>query len=465
MKSDAKQTWAVCPKCQSEDTTKNETAPSKEGRVQRLRCNNCKHIWNDPTFLQKPISAARASKPSAVESSASTRSTGHSSATPAPKSSNALDLKALQAPMPYHRKLELDIPLDWSSTGLLSFARAAQHNLLQVSLSFDQPGQAELEWNGLNPELKAYIRARQHLDFALLLQLSTVFATADIQLALPSFDTLSEQKHLQKTPLEPMQTTRVSKTDSPKRNQKQRVTKPIKQTKLSKVKSEISQKRARQINAQSQTELPETNANSNSSSLEDPERKSWLKTLTAFQGEQQQWLLERDQLLQSVHDLEQSQSQNQLRITSVTHDFERLKKQVLESKPSVTAKSVVSKAITTPSDKPTQSIKARESSNSSSKRVMPPKYTAAEEANLERLASSLMANLVRLEGHQIQPRDIPHLTGERGPWKAVLEHLMTLGKIQRQDEFIAITLVERLRRGLQTSGVKSQSDQKLKCKI
>jgi hypothetical protein len=459
MKSNPKQTWAVCPKCQSQDTTKNGTAPSKEGRVQRLRCNNCKHIWNDPTFPRQPLSVARASKPCAVGSLASTRSIGHSSTSPAAKASISSESKALQAPMAHHRKLELDIPLDWSPMGLLNFARAAQQNLVQVSMSFDQLGQAELEWNALSPALKTYIRARQHLDFALLLQLSSVFATLTTQPVLPAFDTFSDQKHLQ-IPLEPVKATRVSKTS--KRNQKQRGAKSIKQTKSSKVKTEAPQQRARQINARSQSEPPETNVNSNSRSTEDPERKSWLETLTAFHEERQQWSQERDQLLRSVRDLEQNQSQNQSQITSVTHDFERLKKEVLENKPSVATKSVVSEATTASSAKPTQSIKARLSSSSSSKRVMPPKYTATEQANLERLASSLMANLVRLDGHQVRPQDIPHITGERGAWKTVLEHLMTLGKIQRQGEFIAITLVERLRRGLQTSGVKSQSGQKLK---
>lgn len=451
MKSNPKQTWAVCPKCQSEDTTKNGTAPSKEGRVQRLRCNNCKHIWNDPTFPHKPISVARASKSRVVKHS-----------TPA-HSIDAPDMKTLQTPMAHHRKLELDIPLDWSSLGLLNFARAAQQNLLQASMSFDQLGQAELEWHALSPALKAYVRARQNLDFALLLQLSSVFSVPEMpglfQQTLPGSASLPDRAQFQTATLEPVNSTRVSKTDPPKQNQKQRAIKPIKQTKLSKVKSEIPQQRARQINARTQSELPENNANSNSSATEDPERKSWLETLTAFQEERQQWLHERDRLLRSVRDLEQNQSQNQLRITSITHDFERLKKQVLESKPSITGKSAVS---TIPSSASPRDLKSRESLNSSSKRVMPPKYTAAQEADLERLASSLMANLVRLDSYQVRPRDIPHITGERGPWKAVLEHLMTLGKIQRQGEFIAITLVERLRRGLQTSGVKSRSGQKLK---
>ena len=38
---------------------------------------------------------------------------------------------------------------------------------------------AELEWNALSPALKSYIKARQHLDFALLLQISAVFSTTE----------------------------------------------------------------------------------------------------------------------------------------------------------------------------------------------------------------------------------------------------------------------------------------------
>jgi hypothetical protein len=131
-----------------------------------------------------------------------------------------------------------------------------------------------------------------------------------------------------------------------------------------------------------------------------------------------------------------------------------LKKQVQERNPKSASK--VSSA-TAPSSESVKNHSARESFGSSSKRVMPPKYTPTEEANLDRLASSLMANLVRLDGHQIRPRDIPHITGERGPWKAVLEHLLTLGKIEHQGEHVAISLVERLRRGLHTSGLKVKS--------
>ena len=68
-----------------------------------------------------------------------------------------------------------------------------------------------------------------------------------------------------------------------------------------------------------------------------------------------------------------------------------------------------------------------------------------------------MANLVRLEGYRIEPRDLPHITGERGSWKAVIEHLLTLGKIERQGEFLVISMVERLRRGLPASNAKNKT--------
>jgi hypothetical protein len=77
----------------------------------------------------------------------------------------------------------------------------------------------------------------------------------------------------------------------------------------------------------------------------------------------------------------------------------------------------------------------------------------AQQAHIARLSSALLANLVRLEGHRVQPRDILHVTGERGPWKTVLEHLFGLGQIERDGEFITFSLVERLRRHLPASSV------------
>ncbi len=466
MKSNSKQIWAICPKCQSQDTTKNGTAPFKDGRVQRLRCNTCKHIWNDPTFPHKPLGVAQVAKASNARSFSTPRSAGHSriglTPTAVPEPSNTSALTSLQPSTAHHRKLDLDIPLDWSPMGLLNFARAAQHNLWQASMPFGHAGAAELEWEALSPALKSYVRARQHLDFALLLQLSSVFAGSDVlgalQPALSSLDASSTRAPLQTTSLESIHPTRVPKTASNSGTQKQRATKPIQQNKSSKLKPDVPKQRSRQGHAESQSaSSPANNANSSSSAntpTDDPERAKWLETLTAFQQERQQWGQEREQLQRSVRDLEQSQRQGFLKITSVTHDFERLKKQILERKPTSSLASLPSAATSTES---IQNLKSRAATPSSSKRVMPPKYTAAEQANLERLANSLMANLVRLDGHQVRPRDLPHITGERGPWKAVIEHLITLGKIQHQGEFIAITLVERLRRNLQPSEIKPKS--------
>jgi hypothetical protein len=451
-------TRVVCPKCQSQDTAKNGTVPDKDGRVQRLRCNHCKHIWNDPSFPRKPFNVAREAKSRPVGTSTAALSTSHSSPSPVPKAPNTSELKTIQAAIAHHRKLELDIPLDWSPMGLLNFTRAAQQNVLEAATPFGQAGQAELEWEALSPTLKAYVRARQHLDFALLLQLSSVFAAPEMfgawQPALSPFDAPPTRAPLQTASLEPIHPTRASKTALKVQTQKQAARKPIKQNKSSKVKPDLPKQRSRQSHAGIQAESSPANyPNSNSSAntpTDEPERASWLEALTAFQQERQQWSQEREQLQRNLRDLEQTQNRSLLKITSVTHDFERLKKQVLEVKPTASPANLPSTATATSSES-THHLKTRPFTRSSSKRVMPPKYTASEEANLERLSNSLMANLVRLEGHEIRPRDIPHLTGERGPWKAVIEHLMTLGKIQHQGEFIAITLVERLRRGLQSS--------------
>jgi hypothetical protein len=48
-------------------------------------------------------------------------------------------------------------------------------------------------------------------------------------------------------------------------------------------------------------------------------------------------------------------------------------------------------------------------------RIVPPALSASAQARIERLSNSLIANLVRLEGHRVRPRDIAHVTGEKGP--------------------------------------------------
>jgi hypothetical protein len=84
----------------------------------------------------------------------------------------------------------------------------------------------------------------------------------------------------------------------------------------------------------------------------------------------------------------------------------------------------------------------------SSLRIAPPTLSASARANTERLSNLLIANLIRLEGHRVRPQDIAHVTGEKGPWKTVLEHLLNLGQIERVGDFITFSLVERLHRHL-----------------
>jgi DNA-binding transcriptional MocR family regulator len=78
-------------------------------------------------------------------------------------------------------------------------------------------------------------------------------------------------------------------------------------------------------------------------------------------------------------------------------------------------------------------------------RIAPPALSASAQARIEHLSNSLIANLVRHEGYRVRPQDIMHVTGERGPWKTVLEHLLNLGQIERVGDFITFSLVERLR--------------------
>jgi hypothetical protein len=85
---------------------------------------------------------------------------------------------------------------------------------------------------------------------------------------------------------------------------------------------------------------------------------------------------------------------------------------------------------------------------SSSTRIGPPTLTVAERQEIERMASTLMATLVRLEGHKIRSSDISSVTGIATGWKRTIEHLIGLGKVMYHNEFLCISDVEKIRRGL-----------------
>jgi hypothetical protein len=85
---------------------------------------------------------------------------------------------------------------------------------------------------------------------------------------------------------------------------------------------------------------------------------------------------------------------------------------------------------------------------SSSTRVAPPALTVPESQEIERLASTLMATLVRLEDHKIRTSDISTVTGISTGWKRVIEHLISLGHVVHHNEFLCISYTEKVRRGL-----------------
>jgi hypothetical protein len=458
MKLPSKSILPMCPKRQSADTTKNGTAPGKLGRIQRLRCNNCKHIWNDAALKINPHRLAQTFPQQSKSKPTTELLNKHSShrSDPILAKTATFTPQIVKTTALHHRKLELDIPLDWSPTGLLNFSRAAQQNLLQAAKLFGHPGVAELEWEALSPALKSYLRARQHLDFALILRLQSEFTTSESSDLFQPSELITE---------------RQSQTIAPSlKTPRQKMEKPKKQKHRLKAKFEIPAKSVKrkpnlpglsgQPTPKLETETGSTAGEppSRSSASDEPDRTHWLEEFAAFHAERQAWTQERVRLQKSVRDLEQTQSQNTLRLTSVTHEFERLKKQVLEAKPSL-ANRTEKETTGTPNGEVARGSNSQKITvpiPSSSKRTVPPKYTAREAANLERLASSLMANLVRLEGFRVRPRDLPHITGERAAWKTVIEHLLTLGKIERRGDFIAVSLVERLRRGLPSTGVESR---------
>jgi hypothetical protein len=55
-------------------------------------------------------------------------------------------------------------------------------------------------------------------------------------------------------------------------------------------------------------------------------------------------------------------------------------------------------------------------------RVAPPALTVSESQEMERMASTLMATLVRFEDHKIRSADISSVTGIAAGWKRVIEY-------------------------------------------
>lgn len=322
-----------------------------------------------------------------------------------------------------HRRLELDVPADSSFEGLLSFTAFAQQELQRALTAYADPIHAELEWQRLTPALRGYVQARQRLEVAFALQWNAVYA----QLLRPpqvlprATPATPVDTGLPKRPVEtrPQPTKRRPVATRPSTG----ATAALKQVAL-----------AHSVNREPATRTTESDP---SDPPAEPDRAAHLEELARLR-------LERLQLKQQLFSLE---ADNQ----RLTGHWSTLKEQVLRLK-SGRAPDLVSSVETAVADlsglPDTVKDTRRSSSGSRGGRIAPPLYSAAEEANIQRLASALLAHLTRLEDHRVRPRDLPHITGERGPWKSVITHLLSLGKIVWQGDLVALSLVERIRRNL-----------------
>ena len=177
--------------------------------------------------------------------------------------------------------------------------------------------------------------------------------------------------------------------------------------------------------------------------------------LQDLQNEKKEWFLERIQLKQVNMELEMMRRMFRRHLENVQKRFERLKaevrqaqKPINETTPARVKKDTQTRATQREINESIVSKITESFTASSSNRIAVPALSAGQQANIERLASTLMANLVRLEHHRVKPREIAHVTGEQSSWRAVIDHLMIQGKLERDGEYVTISLVERLRRGL-----------------
>jgi hypothetical protein len=213
-----------CRKCEGKNLGRNGAQIRNGRRFQRLICRNCKYIWVEYSL---PLSAARPTTPdlktsnptapspkvaegmglpvaahnsvpetkatetdtaqvkeNQVSTSRMERPAVNTSLTDAPLQSANAGHSTADAPMfpTFHttptlpfRRLELDALTDWSPSGVLAYTQHAQHALQQALAQFEHPAMAELELQGLEPRIRAYVKARQAFETALMLQWAAVF--------------------------------------------------------------------------------------------------------------------------------------------------------------------------------------------------------------------------------------------------------------------------------------------------
>jgi hypothetical protein len=202
-----------CRKCDSQNIGRNGAQIRNGTRFQRLICRACKYIWieyslplpdkesvvsNQPKSTvaaqaqnparDKPVPASpseldspRLENPRINPVDAEKTTEGQHVNSPQTQTSSwtansnqAMSTTTAMAAMPF-RRLELEVPTDWSPTGVLAYTQHAQQALQQALAQFEHPAMAEVELQRLEPRVREYVRARQAFDTALMLQWAAVF--------------------------------------------------------------------------------------------------------------------------------------------------------------------------------------------------------------------------------------------------------------------------------------------------
>jgi hypothetical protein len=321
------------------------------------------------------------------------------------------------AALPF-RRLELEVPTDWSPTGVLAYTQHAQQALQQALAQFEHPAMAEVELQKLEPRVQEYVRARQAFDTALMLQWAAVFTGPT------SHPAMMHGRHLEHSQIRPREAS-----------------------------SGIRNSTASRMGGRDQL------SNDDPDDPEHSTQAELLRQLEVFQRQEQVWRTDRLRLKQELVLLELDKQRVVTNWTRVKQHYEGLKSRLRIG--AATGQGIALAASIDGSEATNQAwqtlaqqVAARPTTRAISKtmttshRIAPPILSASEKAKIERLSNTLIANLIRHEGHRIRPRDIAHVTGAKGPWKTVLEHLLNLGKIERVGDFITFSLVERLRRHL-----------------
>ena len=443
-----------CRKCDSQSLGRNGAQIRNGTRFQRLICRSCKYIWieyslpmpdkasvvsnqpkstipaqaqnpaqdkpvlvnpSEPDFPRLEFPKTNPAKTEEQQVNSGQVQTPRKLQTPnVPVSTmTTFPSRSSTASVPF-RRLELEAPTDWSPTGVLAYTQHAQQALQQALAQFDHPSLAELELQRLEPRVREYVRARQAFDTALMLQWAAVFTGPTASL------TALYGTHLEQPQIRPREATLG----------------------------------AREPNASSLGGRDQ----SNSDDPDDPEHSDQtelLRQLEAFQRQERTWRTDRLRLKQELQLLELDKQRVVTNWTRVKQHYEGLKSRLrnggvdgqgtpLASLPGVSE----STRQALPQSSPQPFAQEFPKTMTTSLRIAPPALSASEQAKIERLSNSLIANLIRLEGYRVRPRDIVHVTGMKGPWKTVLEHLFNLGQIERVGDFITFSLVERLRRHL-----------------